>query len=440
MTGLLDRSLPEVGSVSGATKRPASAVSTATGLVGVGVTVVFVAFFMGAEIPFDLQVVILLIFLIVSMTLWSLLVERVHLNPTTGLDFATPRPISETFETTKVKLVGLYATWFVIGLLYFSIRTYRHPDYDLYFMLLLGLGPLIFAGSIIYVFFIDRYMREPRDMLWHAGQWVLMRKGTDPAMLREHVRTWAIKGFFLALMFAGAPGQLTFVTGVSAASTFAGPVGTALWAIEVMFLIDVTYALIGYVFTSRLLDAHIRSTNPHVSAWVYVLICYSPFVVMGAGEPLDYRGDMTWIDWFAGNDILLALWGGALVLLSALYAWATVIFGLRFSNLTHRGILTNGPFQFFKHPAYLAKNLFWWMVFMPFLSMAGPLDLLRNCVMLLAVNFIYYMRARSEEWHLMEDPVYRDYSAWIAENGLLPRLRRAILGRRWLKPPSPRSE
>ena len=161
---------------------------------------------------------------------------------------------------------------------------------------------------------------------------------------------------------------------------------------------------------------------------------------MGTGEPLDYRGDMTWIDWFAGNDILLALWGGALVLLSALYAWATVIFGLRFSNLTHRGILTNGPFQFFKHPAYLAKNLFWWMVFMPFLSMAGPLDLLRNCVMLLAVNFIYYMRARSEEWHLMEDPVYRDYSAWIAENGLLPRLRRAILGRRWLKPPSPRSE
>jgi hypothetical protein len=80
------------------------------------------------------------------------------------------------------------------------------------------------------------------------------------------------------------------------------------------------------------------------------------------------------------------------------------------------------------------------MVFMPFLSTAGPLDVLRNCVMLLAVNFIYYMRARSEEWHLMADPVYRDYSAWIAENGLLPRLRRAILGRRRLRPPSRRSE
>jgi protein-S-isoprenylcysteine O-methyltransferase Ste14 len=279
------------------------------------------------------------------------------------------------------------------------------------------------------VFYVDRYMRDPRDTLWHAGQWVLGRDGADPAMFREHLRTWAIKGFFLALMFAGTPGQLTFVTDVSVEEVFADPASAALWAIELMFLFDVTYALIGYVVTSRLLDAHIRSSNPYTSAWVYALVCYPPFILMGTYGPLNYRGEFSWIGWFAGNNTALALWGVALVLLIIFYAWATVIFGLRFSNLTNRGILTNGPFRFFKHPAYLTKNIFWWMVFMPFLSVDGPADIIRNCIMLLGVNFIYYMRARTEEWHLMADPDYRAYSAWIAENGVLPRLRRKIFGR-----------
>jgi len=415
--------------------RPASVVSTATGFVGIGATVALLALFIGSDLALNAQVLILLVALIASMALWSILVDRVHRNPSTGLDFSAPRPLSETLATTKVKLAGLYATWAVIALLYFSFRTYRDADYNLYFGVLLGLGPVILTAAIVYVFYVDRYMRDPHDTLWHAGQWVLGRDGTDPEMLREHARSWTIKGFFLALMFAGTPGQLTFVTDVSLANILANPADAALWAIELMFLFDVSYALIGYVVTSRLLDAHIRSSNPYASAWVYALICYPPFLVMGTWGPLSYRGELSWVGWFAGNNTALALWGAGLVLLSAFYAWATVIFGLRFSNLTHRGILTNGPFRYFKHPAYLTKNIFWWLVFMPFLSVDGPVEVVRNCVLLLGVNFIYFMRARSEEWHLMEDPDYRAYSAWIAENGVLPRLRRAILGP--AKPPSP---
>ena len=43
-------------------------------------------------------------------------------------------------------------------------------------------------------------------------------------------------------------------------------------------------------------------------------------------------------------------------------------FGIRFSNLTHRGILTHGPYAFSRHPAYLSKNLFWWISTIPFLT------------------------------------------------------------------------
>jgi protein-S-isoprenylcysteine O-methyltransferase Ste14 len=237
-------------------------------------------------------------------------------------------------------------------------------------------------------------------------------------------------------MVADLPGQLGFVLRPSLAEALADPVSFALWAIEVMFLFDIAYAALGYVVTMRVLDSHIRSSNPHLAAWVFALVCYSPFLVMGTGGPLDYRGGITWTGWLAGSELALALWGAALVALATVYAWATVVFGLRFSNLTHRGILTNGPFRFFRHPAYLTKNVFWWMVFMPFLSQAGPADALRNCLMLLAVNFIYYMRARTEEWHLMEDPDYRAYSAWIAQHGVLPRLGRAMFGRGIFGPPA----
>ena len=50
------------------------------------------------------------------------------------------------------------------------------------------------------------------------------------------------------------------------------------------------------------------------------------------------------------------IWGAILVVLTGIYAWATMAFGLRFSNLTHRGILTHGPYAFTKHPAYMSKN------------------------------------------------------------------------------------
>ena len=410
------------------TARPASAVSQATSLVGIAGVALVLATIIGSDIPIGMQTILLLSSAAVPMVLWLLLVERVYRNPTTGLDFSTPRPLSETLGTTKVKLVGLWSTWAALGLFYFSFGTYRDPAFDFFFTVLTGLIPALMIVSVVYVLLVDRYMRQPRDTLWHAGQWILGGEGSDPAMLREHARGWVIKGFFLALMFTSLPWFVSSVTAAPLDETFADPARATVWMISLIFMFDVGFGVTGYIFTSRLLDAHIRSSNPYLWAWVFALICYPPLIIMGKGEPLNYRGELNWNDWLAGNDTLLILWGVVLVLLTLLYGCATVIFGPRFSNLTHRGIITNGPYRFFKHPAYLAKNLHWWFVSLPFLSMIGPADAVRNCLLLLSVNFIYYMRARTEEWPLMEDPDYQAYSAWIAENGLLPRLRRALFG------------
>lgn len=137
----------------------------------------------------------------------------------------------------------------------------------------------------------------------------------------------------------------------------------------------------------------------------------------------------------------MTLTGFVLVGLTAIYAWATVAFGLRFSNLTDRGILTHGPYAFSKHPAYLSKNLFWWVAGLPFLVTTGnPVDAIRNTALLAVVSGIYYWRAKTEEWHLSADPDYRSYAAWMAENGLVTRLLTPAYWRRGesAKPPAAR--
>jgi protein-S-isoprenylcysteine O-methyltransferase Ste14 len=143
---------------------------------------------------------------------------------------------------------------------------------------------------------------------------------------------------------------------------------------------------------------------------------------MGSGGPLDYHpGTSDWTHWFAGQPVLLGMTGAMLVALTAIYAWATIAFGLRFSNLTHRGILTHGPYAWSRHPAYLSKNLFWWISTIPVLSTGSLVDAARATILMGVVSAIYYWRARTEEKHLGTDPDYQAYSAWMDRHGPVPR-------------------
>src|SRR5258708_5983980 len=101
------------------------------------------------------------------------------------------------------------------------------------------------------------------------------------------------------------------------------------------------------------------------------------------------------------------------MVLTGIYVWSTCSFGVRFSNLTNRGIITEGPYRYFKHPAYLSKNIAWWMMSVPFISQHNILDAIRACICLLLTNLIYGIRAWTEERHLLRDPAYQTYYAWM---------------------------
>ncbi len=401
--------------------RPRSAVSAGVGLAGLAglLAWITVARWHGMDGPSSALVG--LVACALPMIAWSLLVDKVHRRASTGIDWAHPKPWRNTLDISLAKLAGLWITWGGIALVYFSGRFWWQGNYTFAMECIGALAPAIFVLSVPYVLWLDRYLIEPRDGAWALGAWA-MGEGVDPQVIYAHLRSWAVKAFFLAFMLAVVPPGFGAVVRTDWRQAIGDPVALSGWLITGMFVVDCAFATVGYLLTFRPLDSHIRSANPFAAAWTAALICYPPFVLMSNGGPLDYhQGTAEWSHWFAGHPVLLALTGGTLVALTAIYASATVAFGLRFSNLTNRGILTHGPYSWSRHPAYLSKNAFWWLSTLPVLSTGSAVDAARATLLLAAISGVYYWRAKTEERHLRLDPDYIAYWEWMERNGPVPR-------------------
>lgn len=436
----MDRPVPASLGVS---ERPKSDVSSGVGLVGLLVLVawvlvcrswVSVAVELGIGGPMEplagpYAALVALLLSSGAMVLWSVAVNKVHRRATTGIDWASPRPWREVFGISAVKLVGLWATWAVIGAAYCLFRFYwQEPWIFAIHLIGVALVPMVLL-SIPYVLWLDRVLVDPRDGAWHCGAWIMGRSQADPREVILHARRWAVKGFFTTFMLSILPGGFSAVVRFDTAG-LGDPVALANWLITWLFMIDVQIGTAGYLFTLKPLDSHIRSANPHLDGWVAALVCYPPFIMMGGNGPLDYHpGTAEWSQWMAGHSWALWGWGAWLVLLTGVYAWATVVFGLRFSNLTYRGVITHGPYRLTRHPAYVAKNLFWWSVSLPFLSPTGSMvDCIRNTAILAMVSAVYWWRAKTEERHLLaEDAKYRQYWAWAETGAPVTRLLKRLI-------------
>ena len=431
-----------------AAMRPVSAVSTGVGLAGLAgllawVVIARTAPDIAAALGFDWggrgrlsgpnSALLAVILCGVPMVLWSVLVDKVHRNPSTGIDWdAAPRPVRDVIDTSLVKLAGLWAVWGGIAAIYALMRFYWSGSYVFAIELMADLVPALLVGSIVYVLWLDRRMAEPRDGSWHFGLWVVGRGAeADGRAIGHFLRGWAVKGFFTAFMLSIVPANFATVVDQDWSIALASPPALAAACIAILYLIDVQLAMVGYTLTMRPLDAHIRTANPYALGWIAALLCYPPFQLMANDGLLAYNvGTRDWGYWFSDMPGLGYVWGGLLVGLTAVYAWATMAFGLRFSNLTHRGILTHGPYRLTRHPAYVSKNLSWWVAGLPFLVVdVSWFEGLRNCLFLLAVNAIYYWRAKTEEKHLLGDPAYVAYWRWAQAHAPVPRFWARVTGR-----------
>ena len=376
-----------------------------------------------------------LVVVCVSLAVPIIVLEWLFLKPyrnaSAGLDFRMPRKRGGVTRTA-VKLLGFYACVGLVAGVYWLFPEYHGSFYDNYYAVVKAVLPWWLLLAVPYFYWLDGSMLKPKDSYWQLGSWVLGRRNNaDTRAIGQLLLGWLVKLFFLPLMFVYLGNNLTTLLNFDFTRFLAGGAQGSFKAVfdfsfNFLYYIDLLFVTVGYTCTLRLFDSHIRTAEPSFLGWGIALISYQPFWSAFSGTYLKYEEGPAWGYWFWNTPLVYILWGSVILLLIALYVWASVPFGIRFSNLTHRGILTNGPYRYTKHPAYISKNLSWWMISMPFMVSSTADEALRHSLLLLLVNFVYFMRARTEERHLSWDPDYVAYARYIEQRGLF-----AFVGR-WL--------
>lgn len=168
---------------------------------------------------------------------------------------------------------------------------------------------------------------------------------------------------------------------------------------QLVLFLDVVFFTIGYLVDHPVLKNEIRSVDPTWLGWVVTLACYPPFNGLTAqilgGNVTEFPQFEHPVTHIAVNTLLLVL--------MAIYASASVALNLKASNLTHRGIISHGPYRFVRHPAYACKNLAWWLGTLPAILTAwkgSAWDTLIVVGSAGAWTAVYVLRALTEEDHL----------------------------------------
>jgi hypothetical protein len=407
--------------------RPASATNLWINSVGFISLLLILPLVGYSNLETDNQAVVALLAAVVPIILLDIYFTRVQLRESAGLVWSGARSVN--WIRVGVKLVGLWATLTLLGICYWAASPeYSRPLYQPFWRMLARYGPWAAGVAIPYFFLIDARMRDPRDGYWHFGSLVLGRfDEISRSAIAEHLSGWAIKGFFLPLMFSyvvwNIPGYNADLIHFEIDHTFLNFFGAT---VDLIFVVDLVFGAAGYILMVRILDSHLRWAEPTAIGWFVAIICYEPFGFRTGTENFTDPGMV--IPGLSPYPVFQAAWGSVIILLLSIYSWATVAFGCRFSNLTHRGIVTSGPYRFTKHPAYITKNISWWLILVPSINPSNPVTAIKQCLVLAGVNGIYYLRAKTEERNLRRDPVYIAYCEYIDRHGLFQWLRRLLLG------------
>jgi isoprenylcysteine carboxyl methyltransferase (ICMT) family protein YpbQ len=369
------------------------------------------------------DVLVLLAAAAIPVIVMDVLVLRVFRRPSTGLDW--DKDFSPDAGRVTTKLVGLVATLAPIAIAYWAFSEYHGSFYDPFYGLLRRFWASLVIAAVAYTWVLDGLMVDPRDAYWQLGR-VVLRHASDARSsdIANLYRGWLVKAFFLPLMLVWMHNETKNLVHFDLSTVSWSNLRIYDFLYSLIFGVDLLFATVGYGLSLKMIDAHIRTAEPTIFGWVVALFCYQPFYSLFERQYVHYD-HTSFGSWLTHNETMRWAWAISILLLITIYSLATVAFGVRFSNLTHRGILTNGPFRFTKHPAYVSKNLSWWMISVPFVMVEhNPWMSVKHCIGLAIVNFMYFMRAKTEEWHLSRDPVYVQYALWMNEHGALRFLNR----------------
>jgi len=345
----------------------------------------------------------------VAMAACDVLLYRVYRQPDVGgLSFA--RPLSRAaLRLLGHKAVAVTVSAALVLTAYSVFPMYREAWYQTTFAALIAWAPVVIPGALMYLVGFHLVTETRDDSLAQFGRFCLsLGQEGDRARVRDHLLGLAIKTFFIPMMVGFGLTDWGHLTTVP--MELDGFRSFFEISYQMLLLTDVCFGVIGYICCFRILGAHVRWPERSAGGWLFCVMCYVPFWQIINRNFLTYGDGIVWGTVFAEGSLAYVVWGSAILLLMGIYALSTVSFGYRFSNLTYRGVVCTGPYRFARHPAYLSKNLSYWMIEMPVLG-ASFGSALAGTLALLMVNLIYLMRARYEERCCLQHEDYRIYHA-----------------------------
>lgn len=316
----------------------------------------------------------------------------------------------------RVCLVALFLFSSLMGMCFSS---WPAQIFNFEYLLIL---PILLVLAPKYVGWVEGRMPLPDDGYARLGQALLGKRRWCWNEQRALILAWMVKLFFIPLMYTWL---VMAVEDLLTLSWRFSPTTIVFNLFAFGLAMDLLIACAGYIFVSRLLGNDVLSTDSTWLGWLCCLICYPPLldILRAIKRQSD---DVIWSQWLAPHEPLYWLWAALITLTWLVYWMSTMSFGLRFSNLSWRGLVDSGPYRYTKHPAYISKNLYWWLHTVPFVGVSSSLDLWRNILGLSFVSLVYYLRAKTEERHLMAFPEYAAYAARIEQDGLLARCVRCL--------------
>ena len=311
-----------------------------------------------------------------------------------------------------------FFTFFLIWMfcLLFSLFVICVIDFEYYINFYndaLFYSPVIFLLIFFWIVYYDKRMNNPYDDYYYFSVNFLKGK-VDFVKHKKFILASIVKILFIPYMYSATVDCIYQILRMNYIDL------SSFNFIKFMFLfglcLDLIIAFGGYLISSKYFGTDNISIDTSWLGWLGCMVCYAPLVVIT--ELFTHQVDAyIWSYWLSSDQIMYWVWGGVLTFTWLVYWFSTLSFGFRFSNLSWRGLVDKGAYRYLKHPAYLSKNIYWWLHTVPWFGVVG-LDILRNILALVLVSSIYYLRAKTEERHLLQFEEYQKYSIWMRNNGL----------------------
>lgn len=179
-----------------------------------------------------------------------------------------------------------------------------------------------------------------------------------------------------------------------------------MWLTMITMIITVIFT-ISYLTEFSFLKNKIKSIDVTPLGILSCIICYQPIRALAQEFIVGYPNNQTPINNLTFRIVLYLL----IILVYIINLLAIVRLGTKSGNLTNRGIVTKFPYNIIRHPNYAMEICLIILTSAPIYLMQ-EFSIFEKILMTLGFIlwiFIYYVRAITEERHLIKDPEYKEY-------------------------------